>query len=1103
MTVGANLYISGAGYYQIASVGGANLLTAQNLGYLGNASPATSIPSGSYCYAGGAPQALNREYYYTDFENGRTDWTLTSGTITPGGQVDPESQGIQILQGNAGSGQTYGLQLGTSSSTVQVGNRTTYFHAKLALPYLATAGDSFTAYFGWLDNLPTNAFQNGIFFYYSIAGNTPNNWGCYCRRGGSQVFSDSGVALQANTWYDLEVTVDNVYATFSIATYAFNAVPTAPVMVAQIAISQCPAPGTGLGPSFGGNKLSGSSTAPTLYLDSYEHEIQYKGAAKFRQPAMVGPAGKSSYTGTTASFITPPVSQSVLISVADTSFMAPGMQLYIQGAGTYQVGTVQSPTQVNVMNTGATGNAASSTLVASGSSVTVSGVSGPQGIQGPQGPLGPVGQGAYTTLTSSFIQPVINGAVNVAVGNSNWMAVGMMLYIQSGGYYTVTAVPNPQNITVVNPGYSGNVAPGSTVLNNSQVSSAGLVGPAGVDPAIVGSIMQWACAGIPQSWLMADGSAVSRTTYAQLYNVLGGAASPWGQGDGATTFNLPDLRGRALIGAGQGGGLTSRVLAQTGGAEMHTLSVAEMPNHAHGLNWQDNGHNHVLHDPTHGHGQSPHGHGVSDGGHSHTAAGWSSINYGTNTPGYAFFQAVQANTSTANANIGIQGANANISAAGTGIWIDASTSGISASVQAAGGGAAFNLMNPWVAVNYIIKAAYNVPVGPTVPLADTTQPGLVVKMSGLNTDYVGGDNSLHDLGSMVRTLAPVVRSYNSLGNPTFEIDARTVSAGVSAPGFALDRWLYSQVGSNRGTVKQMIGNVIIAGTNFCLSQAYLRYTLTTQEGTLGATSVVIPAMQYIEGARLRELISGGTAVSIVARASVAPMSFSVALRDSANGYSVSNLCTISSANAWVLIPIGNIPTWAAGGSFPLAPGGVGYSLSVCIASGSTGMAPSANAWAAGNFVGCPGMTSFASNPVNSTFDVGYILHEPGMTPNGPLDLEYQRNVRDCKRYYQKSVGANQLACQGNAMQIGQLVNNSANVRLNVLFPYEMARVQTVRMSGSGAGTLGQVYVDGVGNAAISGSVSARTTGLYGLTLAASQTPGMVPVLGDWDADSGW
>jgi len=64
-------------------------------------------------------------------------------------------------------------------------------------------------------------------------------------------------------------------------------------------------------------------------------------------------------------------------------------------------------------------------------------------------------------------------------------------------------------------------------------------------------------------------------------------------------------------------------------------------------------------------------------------------------------------------------------------------------------------------------------------------------------------------------------------------------------------------------------------------------------------------------------------------------------------------------------------------------------------------------------------------------------------------------------------------------------------------------VQTVRMSGSGAGTLGQVYVDGVGNAAISGSVSARTTGLYGLTLAASQTPGMVPVLGDWDADSGW
>lgn len=46
----------------------------------------------------------------------------------------------------------------------------------------------------------------------------------------------------------------------------------------------------------------------------------------------------------------------------------------------------------------------------------------------------------------------------------------------------------------------------------------------------------------PPGWLERNGAAVSRTLYAALYAALGGAASPWGQGDGATTFNLPDAR---------------------------------------------------------------------------------------------------------------------------------------------------------------------------------------------------------------------------------------------------------------------------------------------------------------------------------------------------------------------------------------------------------------------------------------------------------------------------------------------------------------------------------------------------------------------------------
>lgn len=62
-----------------------------------------------------------------------------------------------------------------------------------------------------------------------------------------------------------------------------------------------------------------------------------------------------------------------------------------------------------------------------------------------------------------------------------------------------------------------------------------------------GCIMPFAgpVANIPAGWMLCDGTAISRTTYANLYNVIGVA---WGTGDGSTTFNLPDLRGMFLRG---------------------------------------------------------------------------------------------------------------------------------------------------------------------------------------------------------------------------------------------------------------------------------------------------------------------------------------------------------------------------------------------------------------------------------------------------------------------------------------------------------------------------------------------------------------------------
>jgi microcystin-dependent protein len=81
----------------------------------------------------------------------------------------------------------------------------------------------------------------------------------------------------------------------------------------------------------------------------------------------------------------------------------------------------------------------------------------------------------------------------------------------------------------------------------------------------------------PTGWLVCDGSPQSPTTYAALFAAIG---TVYG-GDGVTAFNLPDRRGRVVVGVGTGSGLTARALGDQFGEETHTLTVAEMPSHSH------------------------------------------------------------------------------------------------------------------------------------------------------------------------------------------------------------------------------------------------------------------------------------------------------------------------------------------------------------------------------------------------------------------------------------------------------------------------------------------------------------------------------------------
>jgi microcystin-dependent protein len=112
---------------------------------------------------------------------------------------------------------------------------------------------------------------------------------------------------------------------------------------------------------------------------------------------------------------------------------------------------------------------------------------------------------------------------------------------------------------------------------------ANLTGIEGIPTA---TIVPWSSASVPSGFLECDGSAVSRTTYATLFGIVG---TTYGSGDGSTTFNVPDLADNVPVGksnnkalASTGGANTVAATGNVGGSTANaTLSTAQLASHTH------------------------------------------------------------------------------------------------------------------------------------------------------------------------------------------------------------------------------------------------------------------------------------------------------------------------------------------------------------------------------------------------------------------------------------------------------------------------------------------------------------------------------------------
>jgi len=244
--------------------------------------------------------------------------------------------------------------------------------------------------------------------------------------------------------------------------------------------------------------------------------------------------------------------------------------------------------------------------------------------------------GIQTSAPGAALDVANNGAIwlsNSGVARSIISADGSNSYYSAEGARSIVLKANGTTLFTINTTNATATIPivlpadPTTALQASTKQYVDTVMPSGM-------IMPFAGTSAPTSWLACNGAAISRSTYATLYNAIG---TTWGVGDGSTTFNVPDLRGTFLRGTGTNGTYGTAV-----GQAVGTYAADTYLNHSHGIS--DPGHSHTV-----GAFASP---GLSPGGTTYNT-GSGTTNSGTSTTGISVNTSTTGGTETKPKNYGV------------------------------------------------------------------------------------------------------------------------------------------------------------------------------------------------------------------------------------------------------------------------------------------------------------------------------------------------------------------------------------------------------------------------------------------------------------------